>query len=92
MTPSLSHCTYLLHSFSFCAYVSFLDGSPGPDDQSISGLLCIDVLTRLSSAVYIVSLHFLSLCCTLVSYGTDPLPNGIGPEPRILVSCLSLPV
>ena len=91
MTPSLSHCTYLLHTLSFCAYVSFLDGSPGRDDQSISGLLCIDVPTRLSSAVYIVSLHFLSLCCTLVSHGTDSFAhNGIGPEPGILVSCLSV--
>jgi hypothetical protein len=43
--------------------LSFLHGSPGLDDQSISGLLCIDVSLRLSSAVYIVSFHFLSLCC-----------------------------
>lgn len=69
MTPSLSHCTYLLHTLlplRLC--LSFLDGSPGLDHQSTSGVLCIEVSLRLSSAVYIVSFHFLPSCCDHIGF------------------------
>lgn len=67
MTPSLSHCTYLLHiplRLRLC--LSFLDGSHGPDGQSIASFASMfpSVRPALCISFPLIPFHFLCSCCS----------------------------